>query len=70
MDSDSSARRRDESNWKNLISNICAKAPSGSNNKLRDGAVRFALELGFTIDEINEFRNTMIKGNPEPLTIN
>ena len=67
-DSDLTARRRNESEWKNLISNICAKAPSKSNNKLRDGAVRFAHELGFTIDEINEFRNMTISGSPELLT--
>ncbi len=68
--SDSTARRRNESEWKKFIKIIRAKAPSGSNNKLRDGAVQFALELGFTIDEINDFRNMAINGTHEPLTTN
>lgn len=67
--SDATARRRDENEWKDLIAGICAKAPSGSENKIRDGAVRFALDLGFTIDEINDFRSAVINGMPEPLTV-
>lgn len=62
------ARQRNNFQWVNLVSQIRAKAPSGSDSPMRDGAVQFALELGFTIDEINEFRATMIDGTPEKLT--
>lgn len=67
---DATARRRDEKEWKDFVANICAKAPNGSKNKIRDGAVQFAIELGFTINEINDFRSSVINGTPEPLTVN
>ena len=64
---DAAARRRDEDEWKDLVAQICAKAPKGSEKPMRDGAVQFALELGFSIKEINEFRAAMIDGTPEIL---
>lgn len=67
-DSDSNSRRRNKPEWKKLVAQICAKAQEGSDRPMRDGAVQFALELGFTIDEINDFRAAMINGTPELLT--
>lgn len=61
---DAQARRRNETEWAGLISAISAKTGS----TFRDKAVRFCLELGFTIDEINAFRAAMIDGTPTTLT--
>ena len=55
------ARRRNESQWKGLISAINAK----SGSTFRDKCVTFAAELGFTAAEINAFRAAMIDGTPE-----
>lgn len=63
---DAVARRRNETNWTGLISEINTKTGS----TFRDKVVRFVLELGFTIDEINAFRAAMIDGTPEILTAN
>lgn len=63
---DAAARRRNETDWTGLISAINAKTGS----TFRDKVVRFVLELGFTIDEINAFRAAMIDGTPEILTAN
>ena len=63
---DAAARRRNETDWIGLITEINAK----SGNTFRDKVVRFVLELGFTIDEINAFRAAMINGTPEVLTAN
>lgn len=63
---DAAARRRNETNWTGLISEINTKTGS----TFRDKVVRFVLELGFTIDEINAFRAAMIDGTPEILTAN
>lgn len=60
---DGAARRRNESQWKGLISAINAK----SGSTFRDKCVTFAAELGFTAAEINAFRAAMIDGTPEPV---
>lgn len=62
-DTDQNGRRRDETEWKNLINAI--NAYSGST--FRDKAVRFVLSLGFSIADINKFRAVMIDGTPEIL---
>lgn len=53
-------RRRDESDWKGLINAISAFFGS----TFRDKAVNFVATLGFTAQEINDFRSAMIDGNP------
>lgn len=63
---DEHARRRNESLWIGLINEI--NAYSGST--FRDKCVRFALELGFSIDEINAFRQHLIDGTPQTLSAN
>ena len=60
-DTDANARRRNESEWKELINAINAK----SGSTFRDKCVTFAAELGFTADQINNFRKAMINGTPE-----
>lgn len=67
--SDAAARRRDEGEWKNFVAEICAKAPKGSKKPMRDGAVKFAIELGFSIEDINAFRAAAIDGDPEILKL-
>lgn len=62
--SDSAARRRNESEWTGLISQINAF----DGNTFRDKCVTFAAMLGFTAAEINTFRAAMIDGTPETVT--
>lgn len=62
--SDAQARRRNEADWKGLIDAINAK----DGETFRDKCVTFAAELGFTADEINGYRKSMIDGNPETVT--
>lgn len=63
-DTDANARRRNETEWKGLISAINAK----SGSTFRDKCVTFAAELGFTAAEINAYRKAMIDGTPETVT--
>lgn len=63
-DTDNHARRRNESEWQGLITQINAK----SGTTFRDKCVTFAAGLGFTADEINAFRAAMIDGTPETVT--
>lgn len=63
-DTDANARRRNESEWKGLITAINAK----SGSTFRDKCVTFAAELGFTAAEINAYRKAMIDGTPETVT--
>lgn len=63
-DTDANARRRNESEWKGLISAINAK----SGNTFRDKCITFAAELGFTAAEINDYRKAMIDGTPSTVT--
>lgn len=60
-DTDLHARRRNESEWSGLISQI--NALSGST--FRDKVVNWAASMGFTAAEINAFRAAMIDGTPE-----
>ena len=57
--------RNNADEWLSLINEINAK----SGATIRDKAVSCLLDLGFTIDEINEFRAAMIDGTPEILTV-
>lgn len=63
-DTDANARRRNETEWKGLISAINAK----SGSTFRDKCVTFAAELGFTAAEINAYRKAMIDGTPSTVT--
>lgn len=63
-DTDNHSRRRNESEWQGLISQINAK----SGTTFRDKCVTFAAELGFTVAEINAFRVAMVDGTPETVT--
>lgn len=56
-------RARNESEWKGLIQSI----NSYKGNSFRDKCVYFIRSLGFSIDEINNFRLHMIQGNPKML---
>lgn len=58
--SDSTARRRNESEWKGLITAINAR----SGSSFRDKCIDFVCSLGFTIDEVRDFRAAMIDGTP------
>lgn len=58
---DRQARRRNEGEWRGLIKAINAK----SGATFRDKCVTFALELGFTAEQINAYRAAMIDGTPE-----
>lgn len=62
--SDATARRRNESDWKGLLSAINAV----SGKTFRDKCVRFAVgTCGMTMADINAFRAAMIDGTPETL---
>lgn len=61
---DSSARRRNESDWKGLIDGI----NGCDGDTFRDRCVSFVRSLGFTLSEINAFRLKMIDGTPETIT--
>ena len=62
--SDSTARRRNESDWKGLLNAINAV----SGKSFRDKCVRFAVgTCGMTMADINAFRSAMIDGAPETL---
>lgn len=65
-DTDANARRRNESEWKGLISAINTK----SGNTFCDKCVTFVAELGFTAAEINAYRKAMINGTPSIVTPN
>lgn len=61
---DGDARRRNEADWRGLITEINAK----SGASFRDKCVTFAAELGFTAAEINAYRTAMTDGTPETVT--
>lgn len=63
--SDAHARRRNESEWIGLVNSFSKY----DGNTLRDKVVSWVLSLGFSIDTINEFRQIMINGTPETLTV-
>lgn len=60
-ESNEKARRRNKKEWRNLIAEINGK----EGKSFRDKCVSFAVELGFTADEINAYRAAMIDGTPE-----
>lgn len=62
--SDAQARRRNESEWRGLISAFDAY----SGVTLRDRVAAWAVTLGIPIETINAFRAAMIDGSPEALT--
>lgn len=59
------ARRRNEDEWKGLIAAITAK----SGNTFSEKVINWVATLGFTAAEINAFRNAMIDGTPEEITL-
>lgn len=61
---DSLARRRNESEWQGLITEINAY----DGDTFRDKCTTFVAKLGFTADEINAFRAAMIDGTPETVS--
>ncbi len=63
-DTDNHARRRNESEWSGLITQINAK----NGDTFRNKCITFVAELGFTADEINAFRAAMVDGTPETVT--
>lgn len=57
-------------NWCGLINELKAvPLVGGLTDSFRNHAVSFVLSLGFTIDEINAFRNAMIDGTPTAITV-
>ena len=63
-DTDNHARRRNESDWQGLISQI-SQQPGDT---FRDKVVNFVTSCGFPISRINDFRKAMSTGTPEVLT--
>lgn len=63
VDTDANARRRNETEWRGLISAF----DSYAGNTLRDKVVNWAETIGISIDRINAFREKMIVGNPTAL---
>lgn len=63
-DTDAHARRRNETDWKNLIAQIGQHA----GDTFRDKAVNFATSCGVPVSKINAFRAAMSTGTPETLT--
>lgn len=61
---DANARRRNETDWKNLIAAINGH----SDASFRDKSVNFATSCGIPISRINAFRAAMSTGTPEVLT--
>ena len=64
VDTDNNARRRNESEWKGLITQL----NSYSGSTFRDKAVSFVISCGIPISRINAFRAAMSTGTPEVLT--
>ena len=62
---DANARRRNETDWTGLITEI--NGLSGST--FRDKCVNFVASLGFTAEEINAYRAAMIDGTPDTITL-
>lgn len=60
---DAEARRRNETDWKNLISQI-EQYPG---NTFRDKAVSFATSCGIPASKLDAFRSAMSTGTPSPL---
>ena len=63
---DNSARRRNEAEWKGLITQINALTVGDT---FRDKVLNWVASLGFTVDEINDFRAAMIDGTPDTIVL-
>lgn len=64
---DTQARRRNESDWQGQINAINALTVGTT---FRDKVLNWVASMGFTADEINAFRNAMIDGTPDTITLN
>lgn len=62
--SDTLARRRNEAEWQQLLTQIA----SFGGDSFRDQCVSFVIALGFTVDDINQYRQAMIDGSPESVS--
>lgn len=60
-------RKRNDAGYKNLIT---VKINNLHGNTFRDKIVNYVASLGFTAQEINDFRNAMSSGTPETVTPN
>lgn len=63
-------RQRTDNNYKELISyikSLTSTVPT-SPDYFRDGCIAWCVLAGINIDDINEFRQNMIDGNPETVT--
>ena len=65
VSTDNAARRRNESEWSGLITQI--NALTGSS--FRDKVIGWVASLGFTAEEINAYRAAMIDGAPDTITL-
>ena len=63
-ETDAHARRRNETDWKNLIAQIDQHA----GDTFRDQAVNFVTSCGVPASKINDFRAAMSTGTPETIT--
>ena len=63
---DTAARRRNESDWKQMIASITSQTIGTT---FRNKVINWVGSLGFTADDINAFRKSMIDGAPEAVTI-
>ncbi len=61
---DSEARRRNESEWRNYMAEFSVYP----GNTVRDKVVYYVQSLGITIEKINAYRAAMINGTPGTLT--
>ena len=61
---DSEARRRNESEWRNYMAEFSVYP----GNTMRDKVVYYVQSLGITIEKINAYRAAMINGTPGTLT--
>lgn len=66
VSTDNAARRRNESEWSGLITQI--NALTGST--FRDKVINWVASLGFTADEINAYRTAMVDGTPDVVSLN
>ena len=66
VSSDAAARRRNEADWTGLINQITALSVGDT---FRDKVLNWVASLGFTVDEINDFRAAMIDGTPDTITL-
>lgn len=63
---DYEARRRTDTNWQALVEEISSVAVGDT---FRDKVVNWVGSLGFTADEINAFRHSMIDGTPSDIAL-